>query len=151
MTTRTLATAIAGVAAALFLTGCQSAPQGVPAGSYRLLADATTTSPGSPAELTVTANAVTLAADGTTASADLGAATSSYTLCPPSGTGTARQLSASLTINGTYYTHPAIYGDCGQTKPVRVTIIDLDSYNNDTTKLPFDRWAEFCNTADPDC
>ncbi len=151
MTTRTFATAIAGLAAALLLTGCQSGPTSILVGNYRLLADATTSSPNTAAELAVTDTTVALTADGSTTSADLGAATSSYTLCAPSGKGTATELSAPLSINGTDFSHPAIYGDCGQTKPVRVTIIDLDSYNNDATKLPFARWAEFCNTTDPDC
>ncbi len=144
-------TTIAGLATALLLVGCQAGPQSVPAGSYRLLADATTTSPATPADLTITADAVTLTVDGTASNTNIGAATSDYLLCPPSGKGTARALSTPLTINGTEFTHPAIYGDCGQAKPTRVTIIDLDSHNDGATKPPFTRWAEFCNTTDPDC
>ena len=148
---RGLVAALSAGVLGLVLAGCQSGPQSVPDGTYRLFADASTTSPGAADGLTIASGTVTLTADGATSTAELGAASSEYLLCPPSGKGTARTLGSALTINGTDYTKPAIYGDCGQTKPVRVTIIDLDSYNDGATQLPFTRWAEFCDTSDPDC
>lgn len=46
---------------------------------------------------------------------------------------------------------PAVFGDCGTTKPARLTIVDLDSASADAKPLAFTRWAEFCNGNDPDC
>lgn len=135
----------------LVLAGCQSGPQSVPDGTYRLLSDASTTSPGAGDSLQISSNAVMLSSAGATTSAELGAATAQYTFCPPSGKGTARSLGSPLTINGTDYATPAVFGDCGQAKPTRVTIVDLDSYNDGATQLPFSRWAEFCDVSDPDC
>lgn len=140
----------AGLLGLLFV-GCQSGPQTVPEGTYRLLADSSTTSPTTADSLAVSSSRVTLTATDATSTVLLGAATSEYTLCPPSGRGPARSLASPLTINGTSYARPALFGDCGQTKPARVTIIDLDSYNDGATKMPFNRWAEFCDTRDPDC
>ncbi|MCB0913423.1 MAG: hypothetical protein KDB60_17595, partial [Propionibacteriaceae bacterium] len=85
----------------LALAGCQSGPQSVPDGTYRLFADASTTSPGAADGLTIASGTVTLTADGATSTAELGAASSEYLLCPPSGKGTARTLGSALTINGT--------------------------------------------------
>ena len=144
--------AIVGAAVlCLLLAGCQSGPQPVPEGTYRLLADASSTSPSSGESLVISADTATITIDDTEAGADLGAATDRYTLCPPSGMGTARSLGAPVTINGTDYTRPAVFGDCGQAKPLRVTIIDVDSFNDGGTPVPFTRWAEFCDTSDPDC
>lgn len=144
-------TALGAALLALLLVGCQSGPQSVPDGTYRLLSDASTTGPGAGDSLEISSNAVTLTSGGATTSAELGAATDQYTFCPPSGKGTARSLGSRLTINGTDYATPAIFGDCGQAKPARVTIVDLDSYNDDATPLPFSSWAEFCDVSDPDC
>jgi hypothetical protein len=48
-------------------------------------------------------------------------------------------------------TRPALFGDCGQTTPQRVALVDLDSLNQEPRPMPFTRWVEFCNTADRDC
>lgn len=44
---------------------------------------------------------------------------------------------------------PAVYGDCGQTSPERVTLVDLESRAD--TLPPFSSWVEFCLGSEPDC
>ena len=44
---------------------------------------------------------------------------------------------------------PAVFGDCGVTTPVRVTIVDLDAPGEG--RPPYARWVEFCLAADSDC
>jgi hypothetical protein len=46
---------------------------------------------------------------------------------------------------------PAVVGDCGQTTPKRVTLVDLDSYDEAGGPFKYTRWVEFCDTTDPDC
>ena len=44
---------------------------------------------------------------------------------------------------------PAIFGDCGEARPIRVTVVDLSAVGDG--QFPFQRWAEFCDIADADC
>ncbi len=59
-------------------------------------------------------------------------------------------LDAPLSVDGVVFTRPALVGDCGQTTPVRVTLVDLDATDT-SLRFPFTRWAEFCDLTDPDC
>ncbi len=77
--------------------------------------------------------------------------TESFVVCPPDAKGTPDLLGASLTLGQATLQQPAVFGDCGQTQPERITVVDLASVNADAGPLPFTRWIEFCNTTDPDC
>ena len=54
-----------------------------------------------------------------------------------------------VALAGTTFARPALFGDCGMTRPVRVTVVDLDS-TTPTGTFGFTRWVEFCDTKDPD-
>lgn len=148
--TRTLGVG-ALTAALLLLAGCQASPQAVAPGEYNLFATSEMTSPAADARLAVKDQVVTIESGSNTWESTLGAPSQSVVLCPPSGPGAPATLGAPLTLGDLQLTRPAIFGDCGQTKPIRVTVVDLDSYNNGETRFPFTRWAEFCKTTDPDC
>jgi hypothetical protein len=60
-------------------------------------------------------------------------------------------VGTSLSFVGAEYTRPGLFGDCGITAPVRVTLVDLDSYDDALGVVPFARWVELCATSDPDC
>jgi len=72
-----------------------------------------------------------------------------YVLCPPDGKGSPRPLGTPVEVGGVQLASPALFGDCGQAKPVRVTLVDLDATTDGA--FPFQIWAEFCDTKDPDC
>lgn len=143
--------AVGVVAALLLLTGCQAGPQLVAPGAYRLLSTSSSTSPSTSAALAVVANTVTVTTGSDTWTSVIGEPGQSVVLCPPSGRGAPSALGEPLSLGEIELTRPAIFGDCGQTRPRRVTVVDLDSYNGGETRPPFTRWAEFCNTVDPDC
>ncbi len=72
-----------------------------------------------------------------------------YVLCPPGGQGSPRPVDAAVQVDGLQMRQPALFGDCGQTSPSRVTLVDLASTTDGA--FPFAVWAEFCDSADPDC
>lgn len=73
-----------------------------------------------------------------------------YVVCPPDGEATVEQMGAALTIGDLTFTTPAVFGDCGETAPVRVTIVDVATADMDMA-FPFITWVELCDTTDPDC
>lgn len=80
----------------------------------------------------------------------LGEPGAEYTVCPPSGKGAPQPLGGAMPIGDLDLAEAAAFGDCGTTKPSRVTVVDLTSVDA-ATQFPFERWAEFCLIADPDC
>jgi hypothetical protein len=139
-------------AAVLALSACAaSGPAEVESGQYRLLATSNP-SGGVPADvsLIVDGDALTLVSGADKAHYTLGDAGEEFTLCPPSGSGTARPLDAPLTLGRLQLAQPAVFGDCGTTAPMRITVVDLASVD-EANRFPFARWAEFCDTVDPSC
>ena len=84
------------------------------------------------------------------ARATLGAAgDTQYALCPLGGRGSPQPLDIPIEDGGLTLEQPALFGDCGQVRPTRVTVVDLASTTDQA--FPFATWAEFCDTTDPDC
>jgi hypothetical protein len=141
--------------ALVLLAGCSSSgqsadgPQPVADGSYAFLASSAGGT-GS-ATLEISGNQVTLAQDGSSTTGTMGAVATEAVLCPPSGKGQPVELDASLTVGELALAAPAIFGDCGGVTPKRVTVVDLDSYDEGAGPFSYTRWVEFCDTTDPDC
>lgn len=138
----------------LLAAGCadDSSPAQVQDGSYRLFAtseSATIDATGAPG-LLIDADTVSLTDGADTSTVVLGEPTEQRVVCPPSGEGSPLSLDAALSVDGVTLTRPALFGDCGQTTPVRVTLVDLESTDT-SLRFPFTRWAEFCDVTDPDC
>lgn len=139
----------------LALAGCGSSgstaggPAALTDGSYRILAASDGATPA--ATLDLTGVELTLTDAGATTRATIGGAAPEVVLCPPSGKGEPRRLDSSVTVGELRFEQPAIFGDCGQTKPLRVTLVDLKSSDGSQAPLPFARWVEFCASTDPDC
>lgn len=138
----------------LLAAGCadDASPAPVQDGSYRLFAtsESTTIDAAGAPGLQIDAAAVRLTDGADTSTVTLGELTEQRVVCPPSGEGSPQSLDAPLRVDGVTFTRPALFGDCGQTTPVRVTLVDLGSTDS-SLKFPFTRWAEFCDVTDPDC
>ena len=139
-------------ATAIPLTGCSGDPAAIANGTYRAMAAS--------GELTTTPDA-TLTVDGgqfifsTAGGVDIATTatpgTEQFVVCPPDATGKPDLLGPTVTVGGVAFAEPAVFGDCGQTKPERITVVDLASARVDGGPFPFTRWIEFCDTSDPDC
>ena len=155
MTAWTLVGALTGALMLVGVAGCSSTddasdgPGPVIDGSYTFLASSAGGTPS--ATLEVSGQELTLAEDTTTTNATVGAAAAEAVLCPPSGAGQPQPIDTPLTVGGISLAAPAIFGDCGQVTPRRVTLIDLDSYDEAGGPFGYKRWVEFCDIADPDC
>ena len=145
------------VASSVFaLAGCggsdgssSGGPAEVSDGAYAYLASSAGGSAPA-ASLTIAGDTLTLSGDaGVTA--PIGEPASEAVLCPPSGKGQPSTLGTPLTVGSVALASPAIFGDCGQTTPKRVTVVDLDSYDEAGGPYKYTRWVEFCDTTDPDC
>jgi hypothetical protein len=139
---------------ALALTGCQSqsGPEALETGQYVALASSTGVTPAG-ARLAVTATEVALQSDSKAQTAAFAGASEEFLLCPPGGHGAGTLLQEPLTIDGRAYAEPMVFGDCGTTRPARVTLVDLTSRQDpaENTSFPFSRWTEFCRVGSPDC
>ena len=141
----------------LALAGCggsDSSTSGGPAaisdGAYAYLAS----SAGGGAQaatLTIDGDSLSLTGDAAPVTATIGEPAAEAVLCPPSGKGQPSTLGTPLTVGSVALASPAIFGDCGQTTPKRVTLVDLDSYDEAAGPFKYTRWVEFCDTTDPDC
>jgi hypothetical protein len=146
-----------GLGAVLLLAGCSGGsdgdsqgPAAIADGSYQLLATSTSQEPDATVSLKITGDSVVLIEGSGTVEGTLGQpAATEYVLCPPDAKGSPRPLGTPVEVGGVQLASPALFGDCGQTKPVRVTLVDLDATTEDA--FPFQNWAEFCDTKDPDC
>ncbi len=146
-----------GLGAVLLLAGCSGGsdgdsqgPAAIVDGSYKLLATSTSQAPDATVSLQITGDSVVLTQGSGTVEGTLGQlGATEYVLCPPDGKGSPRPLGTPVEVDGVQLASPALFGDCGQTKPVRVTLVDLDATTD--APLPFQNWAEFCDTKDPDC
>jgi hypothetical protein len=146
------------VASSVFgLAGCGGAdgsssggPATVSDGAYTYLAS----SAGGGAQaatLTIAGGTLTLTGNGGPVTATIGEPATQAVLCPPSGKGQPGTLGTPMAVGSVALSSPAIFGDCGQTTPKRVTLVDLDSYDKAAGPFGFTRWVEFCDTTDPDC
>jgi hypothetical protein len=138
----------------LLAAGCADdvSPAQVQDGSYRLFATSESTSvdAAGASELLIDADTVSLTDGANTSTVVLGEPTDERVVCPPSGEGSPLSMDVPLSVDGVTFTRPALFGDCGQTTPVRVTLVDLESTDT-SLRFPFTRWAEFCDVTDPDC
>lgn len=150
---RPASVAVLLAACVLSLSGCGSSagPADVADGSYRAYATAGGAADLPPATLEVAGSKVTVAEFDVIQTAQVGPAVDAQVLCPPAGTGQPLTLASPLTLGSNTYARPAMFGDCGQTKPRRITIVDLDSYTDGDGLPPYTRWTEFCDTNDADC
>ena len=140
---------IVGVtAAALALGACSSSSIAVEDGDYRSLASSEFSTPE--ATMVIEESALTLTVDGTTTRATIEGSGSSYVVCPPDASAEVLPLDTAVMIGDISFARPGIFGDCGITTPVRVTIVDLDAETT-TGGFPFARWIEMCDVTDPDC
>ena len=140
---------IVGVtAAALALGACGSSSIGVQDGEYRSFASSESSTPE--ATMVIDGSSLTLTGDGTTTQATIADSGSSSVVCPPDSSAEVLPLDGAVTIGAISVARPGIFGDCGITTPVRVTIVDLDSETT-TGGFPFTRWFEMCDVTDPDC
>jgi hypothetical protein len=115
-----------------------------------LLATSASQDPDPTVQLQITGDTIVLTQGAGTVQGTLGPAGSEeYVLCPPDGTGSPRPLESPIEVDGVQMASPALFGDCGQTTPVRVTLVDLTATTDQV--FPFQTWAEFCDTTDPDC
>jgi hypothetical protein len=143
-------------ASVLALAGCggsddsSGGPAKVSDGAYTFLASSA--AGGAPAaSLTIAGDTLTLTGDGGPVTATIGEPAAEAVLCPPSGKGQPATLGTPLTVGSVAMAAPAVFGDCGQTTPQRVTLVDLDSYDEAGGPMKYTRWVEFCDTTDPDC
>ena len=150
-----LATAIVGASLLVATAGCSGSdaspggPQAPTDGSYVYLASSEGSTQST--ALAIAGEQVALTQGSGTTTASMGDPAPPAVLCPPSGEGRALTLDAPLTIGAVALASPALFGDCGQTTPKRVTVIDLDSYEEAGGPFGYTRWVEFCETSDPDC
>ncbi len=132
------------------LAGCSAdGPDDVQDGRYVLYASSAGSADGETAELTIDGDAVRVTTSSGTTEATLGEPTDPAELCPGGGRGRPIRLEAEITAGAVTLGGAAIYGDCGATSPVRVTVVDLGSRSDELP--PFSRWVEFCLASDPDC
>ena len=143
--------AAALTSAALALTACQSGPSAVASGDYRGYAASAEVGEVPPVTLTIDGSTLTFGENDVLTTAELGAGGDEYVVCPPSGSGYPALLGPPLSLGPVTFDSPAIIGDCGVTAPVRVTVVDLTSVDDEQGLFPFTRWVEFCDTTDPDC
>lgn len=140
------------VTALLLLSACSSGPAAVADGTYRAMAASGELVAAPDVTLTVADAQFTFTTAG---SADIVTTATpgaeQVVACPPDTTATPDLLGASLTLGNATLAQPAVFGDCGQTTPARITIVDLASAGPDSAPFPFTRWIEFCDTTDPDC
>jgi len=147
----------AGLGLVLALGGCSGGsdgsargPAALSDGTYRLLATSASQDPDPTVTLEIIGDTVELTQGTDSVQGALGQAGSGeYVLCPPDGTGSPRPLGSPVEVGEVRLANPALFGDCGTTTPVRVTLVDL-SVTTDQV-FPFQNWAEFCDTTDPDC
>ena len=137
--------------AALALTGCQSGPAAVGNGDYRAYAASDEVGAVPPVTLVIDGSTLTFGENDVLTTAELGNAAGEFVVCPPSGRGSPTVLGPALSLGTTGFQSPAIVGDCGNTAPARVTVVDLASTSDQEGPFPFTRWVEFCDTTDPDC
>ena len=141
----------------LALAGCggsedssSGGPAEVPDGAYAYLASSA--GGNAPATtLTIAGDTLTLTGDAGPVTATIGEPATEAVLCPPSGKGQPATLGTPVAVGSVALSSPAIFGDCGQTTPKRVTVVDLDSYDEAAGPFTYTRWVEFCDTTDPDC
>ena len=146
-----------GLGLVLALGGCSGwsggsgrSPADISDGTYRLLATSAGQDADPTVQLQISGDVVVLTQGPDSVQGTLRQAGSAeYVLCPPDGTGSPRPLGSPVEVAGVRLASPALFGDCGQTTPVRVTLVDLSTTTDQA--FPFQRWAEFCDTADPDC
>ena len=144
--------ATVATSAAMLLSGCQqSGPASVTNGQYRLYATSTGESQLPDSTLVVEDSTVTLTQGGEVTEVATGEPGEEYTLCPPRGAAAPTPLAGPVAVGDLLLSNPAVFGDCAQAAPARVTVIDLASFEEGAGGLPFARWVEFCDTDDPDC
>lgn len=146
-----------GLGLVLTLSGCSggsdgdgAGPASLSDGAYRLLATSASQVPDPTVQLQITGDTIVLTHGAGTVQGILGpAGPDEYVLCPPDGTGSPRPLGSPVEVGEVRLASPGLFGDCGQTTPVRVTLVDLSATTDQA--FPFQSWAEFCDTTDPDC
>jgi len=75
----------------------------------------------------------------------------SYAVCGTDRDDDVFAVGTAVTVGEVDYNRAGLFGDCGVTTPVRVTLVDLESYDEMLGVVPFARWVELCDVTDPDC
>lgn len=133
----------------LVIVACGSGPDPVGDGTYSFFAGSGIED-ASGTDVEISGDEMNIVADGTTTRATISAGDETYTLCPDDVEGQPELIDGDVQIGGVTFADPAVFGDCGVTAPPRITIVDLDSVDEEALPL-FTVWAEFCSIADPDC
>lgn len=141
---------VALIALGLFVTSCGGGGAAeIATGSYRAFAVAEGAVPD--LALAIDGAALTFTGAGDTTEATLGDPAGTYPVCGTDREDEVIGLDTPVTVGDAEYTNPGIFGDCGLTAPVRVTLVDLDSFEDGSGVVPFARWVELCDLSDPDC
>lgn len=135
----------------VLLAGCASAPADVASGDYRAYAASAEIGQVPPVTLVIDGSTLTFGEADVLTSVQSSPGTAEVVVCPPDRTGIPALLGPTLSIGPANFAEPALVGDCGDTSPARVTVVDLTSADGTVAPFPFTRWVEFCATADPDC
>ena len=118
------------------LSGCSKGPADIADGEYKAFAVSPEISTVPRVDVAVESGALTFttAAGSTTVAQTPGE--QEFVVCPPSTRGTPALLGSELSVDGTTFQVPAVIGDCGQTTPERITLVDLASIGVDWRALP---------------
>jgi hypothetical protein len=133
------------------LSGCSTGPADIADGEYRAIAVSQEISTVPRADVAVESGALTFTTPAGSTTVTQTPGKQEFVVCPPSTRGTPALIGSELDVDGTTFRMPAVIGDCGQTTPERITLVDLASIGDDSAPFPFTRWIEFCDTSDPDC
>lgn len=134
---------------ALAVAACGGTSAEITDGSYRTFAAADGAGPD--LSLDVDGDALTFTGPGGTTEATLGESAGSYPVCGPDQDAPVLRVGTPVMVGDDEWADPGLFGDCGITSPVRVTLVDLDSLDDSLGVVPFARWVELCDLADPDC
>lgn len=133
------------------LSGCSKGPAVIADGEYKAFAVSPEISTVARANVAVESGALTFTTPAGSTTVAQTPGEQEFVVCPPSTRGQPALIGSELDVDGTTFQMPAVIGDCGQTKPKRITVVDLASASVDAGPFPFTRWIEFCDTTDPDC
>ncbi len=129
------------------ITACGPArPAPLADGRYRLMA----TSSGPVADLTLTLSGSSLLVSGDSTARHLTGEQRTATVCPGADGGDVFVIDRAVALGDLDLRTPGLFGDCGVTRPRRVTLVDLSSARPGEAP-PYAVWAEFCDVTDPDC
>lgn len=134
---------------AFAVAACGGTSAEITDGSYRAFAIADGAVPE--LSLDVDGDALTFTGPGGVTEAALGETAGPYPVCGPDRDEDVLRVGSPVMVGDVEWADPAMFGDCGITSPVRVTLVDLGSLDESLGVVPFGRWVELCDVDDSDC